>query len=156
MEDYAHFEKFFNKLLRYDYGYNVPKSKYKLLSVEELRKYKKGICWDFTLTLDYYSTFWNIKHNCFFMQRDKDFVTHTFVVYTRQNTACIPEPAWGRYKGYNYFNSVDDAIFKYADNFLKEGSSEKINLFKFKCPSPGLTSEEFLEYVYSNGEEVQL
>ena len=148
-------EELYKELKSYSYGMVVDPKDYKTLSPAEVQKHRKGICWDFvTLENNIFKTkFRGMPSKCYYMQRDSDFNTHTFLMYNKNGKYYIFEVSWGKHMGIHEFNSKDEALKTYLDEFLKDSKKEskRYVLIEYPCPRPGMSSDKFINWIYSRG-----
>lgn len=148
-------EELYKELKSYSYGMVVDPKNYKTLSPAEVQKHRKGICWDFvTLENNIFKTkFRGMPSKCYYMQRDSDFNTHTFLMYNKNGKYYIFEVSWGKHMGIHEFNSKDEALKTYLDEFLKDSKKEskRYVLIEYPCPRPGMSSDQFINWIYSRG-----
>lgn len=148
-------EELYKELKSYSYGMVVEPKDYKTLSPVEVQKHRKGICWDFvTLENNIFKTkFRGMPSKCYYMQRDSDFNTHTFLMYNKNGKYYIFEVSWGKHMGIHEFNSKDEALKTYLDEFLKDSKKEskRYVLIEYPCPRPGMSSDQFINWIYSRG-----
>lgn len=148
-------EELYKELKSYSYGMVVDPKNYKTLSPAEVQKHRKGICWDFvTLENNIFKTkFRGMPSKCYYMQRDSDFNTHTFLMYNKNGKYYIFEVSWGKHMGIHEFNSKDEALKTYLDEFLKDSKKEskRYVLIEYPCPRPGMDSGQFINWIYSRG-----
>lgn len=126
---------------------------WRLLSVEQLLKYKCGVCYDTAKANDYFLTKLKVEHvNLFAMtKRDvesadyNDDPTHTFTVYKdSDNKWKWLEGSWGQHKNNTLSASSSDDIIKQVAQILANacGKTNYIGVVT-KFPADGVNMETF-------------
>lgn len=90
----------------------------RILTPQEVLKYKVGTCWDQSLTLAYLLSQAGIEFKYFFMEKPSN-ETHTFVVAKVDNKYYWLETAWSRHKGIHTASSESQLLSQIRDNFFK-------------------------------------
>lgn len=109
----------------------------RILTPQEVLKYKVGTCWDQSLALAYLLSQAGIEFKYFFMEKPSN-ATHTFVVARVDNKYYWLETAWACHKGIHAASSesqvlslIDDNFFKTAED-ARRGFTETISLATVK------------------------
>ena len=158
---------YLNKMLN-QYEYIIPNNgniitqisedsfnKYKLLSPDEFKKYKGGICWDYVV----YEAYWfdryftNIPYSVYFEVLDNktDCPTHTFLIFEYGGKYYWFESSWKPMCGiYGGFDTEKDAI-DYVMSKLNDGKSNYKNYICEYDPLDskmfGMNSKQFMDYL---------
>ena len=90
----------------------------RILTPQEVLKYKVGTCWDQSLALAYLLSQAGIEFTYFFMEKPSN-ETHTFVVAEVDNKYYWLETAWSRHRGIHAASSESQVLSLASDNFFK-------------------------------------
>lgn len=140
-------------------------NKYALCDKERILKYGIGTCWD-QLELE---RFWFKEHNYkfktffiwfYFKEQKNDYVTHTYLVYEKNNKYYYFEHADINNKGIYEFNSYEEAIvyqMKKHIDFMKKCNLKiddeiinHIQIIEFEIPRYGLNQHEYYENLFKS------
>lgn len=164
-------KKLNNILKNFKYGYiknNIPYegkdlNKYKTINPKDFKKYKIGTCWDYTAYeyLYFKKHFSNLKIHTYFIQEDnsKDNPSHTWLSFELNKKFYIFEASWKSNSGIFKYNSEDKMIKDYAEKFIKNNKSNfntsKFIVLEFDNPTRyGLSSRQYLKYIYNNSKVI--
>ena len=125
---------------------------WRLLSVEQLLKFKCGICYDTAKANDYFLTKWKIDHVNLFAYTKRsagddynDDPTHTFTVYKDTDGKWKwLEGSWGSFKNNDWSESSSDALIKNIGKALanEAGVTNLIGVIT-SWPKDGVSMNEF-------------
>ena len=125
---------------------------WRLLSVEQLLKFKCGICYDTAKANDYFLTKWKIDHVNLFAYTKRsagddydDDPTHTFTVYKDTDGKWKwLEGSWGPFKNNDWSESSSDALIKNIGKALANnaGVTNLIGVIT-SWPKDGVSMNEF-------------
>lgn len=129
-------------------------SKYKTLTLEEMEKFKVGVCWDFVN----YEANWFTNNKIpfetymFVMQMSDnvdDIITHTFLIFSFENKKYWFESAWYGHQWIQEVESYDDVIETLTERY---GEDHPYSLYKFKADKSllGITNREYFRKVTRN------
>lgn len=126
----------------------------RILTPQEVLKYKVGTCWDQSLALAYLLSQAGIEFKYFFMEKPSN-ETHTIVVAKVDNKYYWLETAWTRHKGIHAASSESQALTQATDNFFKtaddarRGFTETISVATVKScwQNKNLRIAQFLKLV---------
>ena len=130
-------------------------NKYKLLSPDEFKKYKGGICWDYVVYEAYWfdKYFTNIPYSVYFEVLDNkiDCPTHTFLIFEYGGKYYWFESSWKPMCGvYGGFDTEKDAV----DYVMSELNDSKSNYKNYICKYDpldskmfGMNSKQFMDYL---------
>lgn len=139
---------------------------YELSDSKKLLKCGYGHCWDqVELERDWFSkqgyefkTFYIM----FVLDYDNSYATHTYLIYRKENKYYYFENADYKNRGIYEFNSYEEAIRyqrekhieynKEIGNKIDEEILKSLKIYEYKKPKPGLTMQEFINYVLSSKE----
>lgn len=158
---------YLNKMLN-QYEYIIPNNgniitqvsedsfnKYKLLSPDEFKKYKGGICWDYVVYEAYWfdKYFTNIPYSVYFEVLDNkiDCPTHTFLIFEYGGKYYWFESSWKPMCGiYGGFDTEKDAV----DYVMSKLNDNKSNYKNYICKYDpldskmfGMNSKQFMDYL---------
>lgn len=130
-------------------------NKYKLLSPDEFKKYKGGICWDYVVYEAYWfdKYFTNIPYSVYFEVLDNkiDCPTHTFLIFEYGGKYYWFESSWKPMCGvYGGFDTEKDAV----DYVMSKLNDSKSNYKNYICKYDpldskmfGMNSKQFMNYL---------
>ena len=130
-------------------------NKYKLLSPDEFKKYKGGICWDYVVYEAYWfdKYFTNIPYSVYFEVLDNktDCPTHTFLIFEYGGKYYWFESSWKPMCGiYGGFDTEKDAV----DYVMSKLNDSKSNYKNYICKYDpldskmfGMNSKQFMDYL---------
>ena len=139
-------------------------TKYALCDKERILKYGLGTCWD-QVELE---RFWFSEHNynfkTFFIwfnfQEKNNYITHTYLVYEKNNKYYYFEHADMSNKGIKEFDSYEDAINYQMNNHIKfnkecgltinDDTIKHIQVMEFNNPKYGCDMNEYLNNIIFN------
>jgi hypothetical protein len=122
---------------------------YKYLSVEEMDKFKMGICWDFA---HYYGVKVPTSDGILFVAIDKNGNikrTHAFPIVKIRKTYFIAESSWALSKGLNKFSENRIELIKKYFEFWKNINDEgyTFSIYEYDCSDKsfeGLSADPWL------------
>lgn len=124
---------------------------YYLLSPEELLKRKCGVCWDQVELERMLFSKLNMKYKTYFIctYDDKNFPSHTFLIFELKNKYYWFEHSWHNYKGIHEYDSLKVLLKDVKDKFIKQDnlSKEKTRIYEYEKPKYHISCEEFYKYM---------
>lgn len=154
---------YFNEIKNINYGWHDKEGKiHESLSnyrdnfiqqdLETILKDNYAVCWEMCeLQRDFFNKN-NIEHITVFayLNNSKNNACHTFSVFFKNNKAYWFEASWKNKKGIHEFNSLDEILDYYRDNFIDFSKCEydKNNMlfFKYDGIKAGMNAKEFINH----------
>ena len=130
---------------------------WKLLTPEQIIKYRCGICYDTAMMSKYFLDKWGIQNQFYFgyTKRSKsddynDDPTHTFVIYKDQDKWKWLEGSWGPFKDNDWAESDPNTLIRNIGKALAN-SSHQTNLIArvTKFPNYGVSMANFYHFLKS-------
>lgn len=118
---------------------------WKLLSANELIKYKCGICYDTVLLTKTVFDRLNIKYKLFFSYCNKgDGPTHTFIIYQDSDGWRWLEGSWGSFKKNSFVSPNSNTLVSWIGKALANNAGIQQQILELNnYPKPGVTMKEF-------------
>ena len=118
---------------------------WKLLSANELIKYKCGICYDTVLLTKTVFDRLNIKYKLFFAYCNKgDGPTHTFIIYQDSDRWRWLEGSWGSFKRNSFVSPNSNTLVSWIGKALANNAGIQQQILELNnYPKPGVTMKEF-------------
>lgn len=118
---------------------------WKLLSANELIKYKCGICYDTVLLTKTVFDRLNIKYKLFFAYCNKgDGPTHTFIIYQDSDRWRWLEGSWGSFKKNSFVSPNSNTLVSWIGKALANNAGIQQQILELNnYPKPGVTMKEF-------------
>ena len=129
---------------------------WRLLTTEQLLKWKCGICYDTAVMTDYFLKKWHIEHMCFFSNSKRsegddydDDPTHTFVIYKDSDGLWKwLEGSWGSFKNNNWAEKSSSELLKHIAVALANSGKTEQHIRKVSSwPRYGCDMHEFYKVV---------
>lgn len=131
--------------------------RYRTMSPQQFEQNHGGICWDYVAFESwFFQRKFPYKYELFFMQKyNRAKTTHTFLLYEENDSFRIFESSWGRYQGIHHYPTRLSAITLYITKFINYKKDLPYILLRYKQPTRyGMTSQEYLNYVYDHSQIV--
>lgn len=122
---------------------------WKLLSANELIKYKCGICYDTVLLTKTVFDRLNIKYKMFYAYCNKgDGPTHTFIIYQCSDGWRWLEGSWGPFKENSFVSPNSNTLVSWIGKALANAAGIQQQILELNnYPKPGVTMKEFQQAV---------
>ena len=144
------------------------KNYYGLSSPEGLLEHGYGHCWDqVELERDWFKSHdyeFRTFYIMFLLDYDNSYVTHTYLVYKKDNKYYYFENSDYNNRGIHEFNSYEEAVKyqrekhieynKSIGNKIDEEILKSLKIYEYENPKYGLNMEEFIDYVLSSKEVI--
>lgn len=132
-----------------NFNEDFPK-KYRLLSPENLLKYKYGVCWDQVELERYLFEKNNVSVKTYFIctYDNKTYPTHTFLVYKKENKYYWFEHSWEPYRGIHEFGSLSELFDKVKTYFIKNYEHPTI-IYEYTKPKYNINCNSFYKHCES-------
>ena len=132
---------------------------YHLQSIDETLGYKVGTCWEQVELARYYLEKEDVHVDSYFIMYDDEtkIARHTIAVANLYGKYWWIENAWKARGNYNFFDSPEDILAKVLELYprmykIENFDYEKVEIYKYPKPMPGLTFDEFTEYCRNQDE----
>ena len=134
---------------------------YRLMSIDDILKYKVGTCYEQTELVGYLLDKNNIeykKYNIIYDVPDK-IARHTFCVVNKDNKYILMETNW--LVDNNSFDSLEDLIIsivkKYPRMYKIEGFDlDKIEIYEYDKVVPGTNFYEYTDNIRNTGKKIEV
>lgn len=122
---------------------------WKLLSADELIKYKCGICYDTVLLTKTVFDRLNIKYKMFYAYCNKgDGPTHTFIIYQCSDGWRWLEASWGPFKENSFVSPNSNTLVSWIGKALANAAGIQQQILELNnYPKPGVTMKDFQQAV---------
>lgn len=129
---------------------------YYLMSPKELLSKKVGVCWDqVELERKLFEDI-NIPTKTYFICIDdkEKLLSHTFLVYFKNNKVYWFEHSWAQEKGIHKYKNLQELLLNVKFKFIKSHKNEikspsKVNIYKYDKPKFNISCSEFYNYIYT-------
>lgn len=124
---------------------------YHLLSPEELLEKKYGVCYDQVELERKLFQEVGITTTSYFIYSafEESAFTHTFLIYTIENTYYWVEHSWNTYSGIHQYASLKELLLDVKEKFRISHSLEEDSvtfIYEYEKPKAGINSHEFFDY----------
>lgn len=152
---------FYNEVKNIEYGWHDKNGKihtslkdnykqdFRLQPIDKVIEDNHAVCWEMCeLQRDFFKKN-NINNKTIFAYIKKNNICHTFSVFEYNNKYYWFEASWSNKKGIHEFDSLEDILDYYRDNFqdfAKEYNREDLLFFEYDNIKPGMTTEEYYNH----------
>ena len=152
---------YFNEIKNINYGWHDKDGKIheKLINYREefiqqdidtVLKDNYAVCWEMCELQRKFFNEHNIENKTIFAYLDKsrNGACHTFSVFYKNNKVYWFEASWKNKKGIHEFNSLEEILDYYRDNFLDfarcEYNKDDLLFYEYDGIKPGMNTDEFI------------
>lgn len=153
-------EDFYNKIKNIKYGWldkenNIHenlkeyKEKFIMQDIDNIEKTNHAVCWEMCELQRRFFNQKNINNKTIFayLKNSRNNACHTFSIFELNNKWYWFEASWQNKKGIHEFNSIEEILEYYKDNFIdfarEEYNKEDMEFYEYSKVNSGINCTEF-------------
>lgn len=151
---------FYNHIKDINYGWHDKEGKiherltgfhenFILQDADTIVKDNYAVCWEMCELERDFLNINNIENKTIFVILKNTHICHTFIVYKENDKYYWLEASWANKKGIHKFNSLEEILDYYRDNFQdfakREYDRNDLEFYEYKNIYPGMNCESFYE-----------
>ncbi len=160
-------EDFYNKIKNIKYGWldkenNIHenlkeyKEKFIMQDIDNIEKTNHAVCWEMCELQRRFFNQKNINNKTIFayLKNSRNNACHTFSIFELNNKWYWFEASWQNKKGIHEFNSIEEILEYYKDNFIdfarEEYNREDMEFYDYSKVNSGINCTEFYTHCLSS------